>query len=126
MSLEVQVLISLCLGLEFMSQYVVSFSVGRDLPELLMMSCIDRLTALQPRSGFWYPPGSSNSKDPVDGNSYKLLDINVTHPIRTTQLAISHFLEKKKPGNILHTSSIVGQVSVPYTPLVSVHVCIDA
>jgi 3-hydroxybutyrate dehydrogenase len=47
-----------------------------------------------------------------------LLDINLTHPIRTTQLAIAHFLEKKKPGNILHISSIAGQISNPVAPLV--------
>jgi 3-hydroxybutyrate dehydrogenase len=47
------------------------------------------------------------------------LDINLTHPIRTTQLAIAHFLEKKKGGNILHVSSIAGQIANSVTPLVS-------
>jgi 3-hydroxybutyrate dehydrogenase len=68
-------------------------------------------------SSFWYPPGSPQSKDRVDGNAYKLLDINLTHPIRTTQLAIAHFLEKKKKGNILHVSSIAGQLANPVSPL---------
>ena len=112
------------LGRGFMSQYVVSFSIQERLARSL--GGLYGLTAPQPRSGFWHPPGSSNSKDRVYGNGYKLLDINLTHPIRTTQLAISHFLEKKKPGNILHISSIVGQVSVPYTPLVRVNVCVNA
>lgn len=68
-------------------------------------------------SNFWYPPGSNQSRDPVDSDRYRLLDINITHPIRTTQLAISYFLDKKKPGNILHISSIAGQLSNPVTPL---------
>jgi len=68
-------------------------------------------------SNFWHPPGTAKSRDAMDGNGYKLLDINLTHPIRTTQLAISHFLEKKKPGNILHVSSIAGQIANPVTPL---------
>lgn len=37
------------------------------------------------------------------------MDINVTHPIRVTQLAISHFLKHKRPGNIVHISSIAAQ-----------------
>jgi 3-hydroxybutyrate dehydrogenase len=40
------------------------------------------------------------------------LDINLTHPIRTTQLAIAHFLRyqhNKKSKHIIHISSIAGQ-----------------
>ncbi|KKY19234.1 putative short chain dehydrogenase reductase family [Phaeomoniella chlamydospora] len=65
-------------------------------------------------SGFWYPPGSAESKDAVDGGRYAQLDINLTHPIRSTQLAISYFIEqrKKTPSQlkfIIHISSIAGQ-----------------
>lgn len=41
-----------------------------------------------------------------------MIDINLTHPIRTTQLAVSHFLrhrDSKKPKHIVHISSIAGQ-----------------
>lgn len=41
-----------------------------------------------------------------------MIDINLTHPIRVTQLAISHFLrhcDSKKPRHIVHISSIAGQ-----------------
>lgn len=41
-----------------------------------------------------------------------MLDINLTHPIRTTQLAISHFLRHRtnnRPKHIVHISSIAGQ-----------------
>ncbi|KAJ7826020.1 NAD-dependent 15-hydroxyprostaglandin dehydrogenase [Mycena olivaceomarginata] len=68
-------------------------------------------------SNFWHPPSSPESKDPVDGNGYMLLDINDMHPIRTTQLAITKFLnplqgKKVLPTNvkqIVHISSMAGQ-----------------
>jgi len=62
-----------------------------------------------PFSNFWYPPGQPPSRDDVASSRYALLDINLTHPIRTTQLAISHFLSQKKSGVITHVSSIAAQ-----------------
>jgi len=79
-----------------------------------------------PFSNFWYPPGSKESKDAVDANSYKTLEINLTHPIRATQLAISHFLNPRDPSDkastsnpkrVVLTSSIAGQVVGLPTPL---------
>lgn len=74
-----------------------------------------------PWSSFWYPPGSDKSgDDPVSGR-YKLLDINLTHPIRVTQLAMSHFLAASPPSSasnpksIVHIASIAGQsASLPF------------
>ncbi len=66
-------------------------------------------------SNFWYPPGTEKSKDDSASGRYKLLDINLTHPIRVTQLAISHFLGAEPPssaGNpksLVHIASIAGQ-----------------
>lgn len=69
-------------------------------------------------SNFWYPPGEaqSPSKDPTEGlGHYAVLDINVTHPIRATQLAIAEFLSPSKqtqrvsvqnPKRILHVCSV--------------------
>ena len=85
-------------------------------------------------TNFWVPPGSSRSRDPVHGTEkeglghYALLDINITHPIRTTQLAISRWLNprpgskagKASPGNpkrVVHISSIAGQLPGFQTPL---------
>jgi len=45
------------------------------------------------------------------------MDINVTHPIRTTQLAIAHFLKHKHPGSIVHISSIAAQIPTIMVPL---------
>ncbi|KAK2041751.1 short chain dehydrogenase [Colletotrichum somersetense] len=84
-------------------------------------------------SNFWHPPGSSESKDSVDGGHYSLLDINITHPIRSTQLAISHWLHPKadtetavapslkaspsNPKRVVHISSVAGQVPNINAPL---------
>ncbi|KAF2748088.1 NAD(P)-binding protein [Sporormia fimetaria CBS 119925] len=77
-------------------------------------------------SNFWHPPGSKESKDAPDSDRYATMDINVTHPIRTTQLAIYRFLnpidsgDKVNPTNpkrVIITSSIAGQTSNLLTPL---------
>ncbi|EXF82106.1 short chain dehydrogenase [Colletotrichum fioriniae PJ7] len=84
-------------------------------------------------SNFWHPPGSSESKDSADGGKYALLDINITHPIRSTQLAISYWLHPKEatnaalppsikaspenPKRIVHISSVAGQVANINAPL---------
>ena len=75
-------------------------------------------------SNFWYPPGpNSPSKDSPDGGRYALLDINLTHPIRVTQLAISHFLAASPPASVqnpktvVHVSSIAGQASPLPAPM---------
>ncbi|OAP59201.1 hypothetical protein AYL99_06499 [Fonsecaea erecta] len=60
-------------------------------------------------SNFWIPPGTEPSKDSPTGNRYASFDILLTHPVRTTQLAISHFIRHEKPGNIVHISSIAAQ-----------------
>jgi 3-hydroxybutyrate dehydrogenase len=45
------------------------------------------------------------------------LDINLTHPIRATQLAISRFLGSEKPKSIVHISSIAGQTPFFAAPI---------
>jgi 3-hydroxybutyrate dehydrogenase len=72
---------------------------------------------LQPFSNFWNAPGKPPSKDKPSESRYSLLDINLTHPIRVTQMAISHFLAQKKPGVIPHISSVAGQVPFFPTPV---------
>ena len=70
-------------------------------------------------SNFWHPPGTSLSRDDVDGGRYALLDINLIHPIRTTQLAISRFLNSEQAGNktIILISSTSAQDTSIATPL---------
>jgi NAD(P)-dependent dehydrogenase (short-subunit alcohol dehydrogenase family) len=72
-----------------------------------------------PFSNFWIPPGTGRSKDDPHGDRYLTMDINTTHPIRATQIAISHFLnppegvEKVSPNNpkrVVICCSVAGQV----------------
>ena len=78
-------------------------------------------------SNFWHPPGASSaSKDSIDSGRYSGLDINITHPIRTTQLAIAAWLSPKSgqqkvsptnPKRIVHVSSVAAQGSAFPVPL---------
>ncbi len=76
-----------------------------------------------PWSNFWVPPGWGKSIDTPQGDRYATMDINVTHPIRVTQMAISHFLtqspppSKTNPKTIIHISSIAGEVASLMVPL---------
>jgi 3-hydroxybutyrate dehydrogenase len=71
----------------------------------------------KPWSNFWLPPGAPPSKDNPAESRYALIDINITHPIRVTQMAISHFLSRKKPGCIPHITSVAGQSPFFPTPV---------
>lgn len=62
--------------------------------------------------GFW---------DDNEGSlHYKLLDINLVHPIRTTRIAIRKMRQAKQPGTIVHLSSITAQKPSLVLPLYSV------
>lgn len=74
-------------------------------------------------SNFWHPPGSPASRDPIHTGRYATLDINLTHPIRSTQLALSHFLhprpgtEEGDPKREIIISSIAAQINNLNIPL---------
>ena len=74
-------------------------------------------------SNFWRPPGQPPSQDDLQGDRYACLDVNITHPIRVTQLAISYFLSAtpkvstNNPKSIIHTSSVAGQLTPLPVPL---------
>lgn len=77
-------------------------------------------------SGFWQPPGSGASRDAADSGRYAMLDINLTHPVRATQLALSHWLHPTtdaslsspaNPRRIVHIASVAAQVPVFRAPL---------
>ena len=76
-------------------------------------------------SNFWHPPGTAESKDDPFGGRYAVMDINVTHPIRTTQLAISYFLSRTQgsevatasPKRIVHISSTADQTAGLHAPM---------
>ncbi|KAH7129858.1 hypothetical protein B0J13DRAFT_563428 [Dactylonectria estremocensis] len=64
-------------------------------------------------SSFWHPPGSGESKDEIDAGHYKLLDINLTHPIRATQMALSQWLHPKASPNSTHPAPAKASVENP-------------
>ncbi|KAF4550412.1 Short chain dehydrogenase-like protein 25 [Elsinoe fawcettii] len=87
-----------------------------------------------PWSNFWHPPGTDVSKDSPTGESssglghYMTLDLNLTHPIRVTQMAIARWLNPpegsavgkaspQNPKRVVHISSIAGQMTGLLTPL---------
>ncbi|QIW94731.1 hypothetical protein AMS68_000249 [Peltaster fructicola] len=79
-------------------------------------------------TNFWHPPGSDESRDPVTGDSegtgrYALFDINLIHPIRTTQIAISRWINaadkasQNSPRRVVHISSIAAQLPSLAAPM---------
>jgi NAD(P)-dependent dehydrogenase (short-subunit alcohol dehydrogenase family) len=88
-------------------------------------------------SNFWHPPGSPESRDSPDAGHYAQVDINLSHPIRTTQLAMSRWLfprapavstsgsswplpakvSPENPKRMLLTSSVAGQIPVWRAPI---------
>jgi NAD(P)-dependent dehydrogenase (short-subunit alcohol dehydrogenase family) len=81
----------------------------------------------EPRWGdFWNPPGAEGTRDSIHGDRFMTVDINIVHPIRTTQLAIQQFLNlgegREKVGvrnqkRIIIVSSITGQIHTLLTPV---------
>ncbi|KAK3650530.1 hypothetical protein LTR56_006235 [Elasticomyces elasticus] len=65
-----------------------------------------------PFSGFWYPPGTASSVDSPDGDRYKIVDVNYVHPMRLTQMAISHFLSQNPPPSSSNPKSVVHIISI--------------
>lgn len=74
---------------------------------------------VQSWSSFWHPPGTSQSRDDTSQNRYAILDININHPIRTTQLALARFLNSKSKGpkTVIIISSTSAQDTSIATPL---------
>ncbi|KAI0426747.1 short chain dehydrogenase [Xylaria sp. FL1042] len=75
-------------------------------------------------SAFWNPPKTatnpeSTSLDSAEGapGSYKSLDINLTHPIRLSQLGIGYWTKNKLPGTLVCVSSIAGHAAGIGAPL---------
>lgn len=76
-------------------------------------------------SNFWHPPGTDASKDFLDANHFTTLDIDLTHPIRTTQLALQHWLKPENaaqqipsnPKRVINVASIAGYCPGMLNPL---------
>jgi 3-hydroxybutyrate dehydrogenase len=70
-----------------------------------------------PGAGVYEPSSNSFWADQDCDSRYKVLDINLVHPIKLSRIAIRHWVEAKRQGTIIHVSSIAGQRSSIVTPL---------
>jgi NAD(P)-dependent dehydrogenase (short-subunit alcohol dehydrogenase family) len=70
---------------------------------------------IQTISSFW---NFNKGADTNESSSFKSIDINFTHPIRTTQLAIDYFIRQKLGhGVVVLISSIAAQMPLLPIPL---------
>ena len=77
--------------------------------------CECDLTVHQAWSSFWH---FDTGVDSVETSSYKTLDINISHPVRATQLAIDCFLRQKLGhGVVVIVTSVAAQTAVLAAPL---------
>ncbi|KXJ93927.1 NAD-dependent 15-hydroxyprostaglandin dehydrogenase [Microdochium bolleyi] len=76
-------------------------------------------------SSFWQAPRTPTNQDSPsrDGDSdggighYALLDVNLVHPIRLSQLAIGHWTTQKQQGDLIHVSSMAGRTAFLAAPM---------
>ncbi|KAG6009979.1 hypothetical protein E4U21_000750 [Claviceps maximensis] len=83
-----------------------------------------RLDIVIPGAGIFDPEGLSNfwylnqGADTVEASSFKSIDVNVTHPIRATQLAIDCFRRQDLGhGVVVLITSIAAQIALLPAPL---------
>lgn len=74
-------------------------------------------TVVVPGAGVYEPSSNSFWEDRDSDSRYKVLDINLVHPIKATRIAVRRLVESGLPGTIIHLSSIAAQRSSIITPL---------
>ncbi|KAF5592924.1 15-hydroxyprostaglandin dehydrogenase [Fusarium pseudocircinatum] len=74
-------------------------------------------TVVVPGAGVYEPSSNSFWEDRDKDSRYKVLDINLVHPIKTTRIAVRRLVEAGLPGTVIHLSSIAAQRSSIITPL---------
>lgn len=75
-------------------------------------------------SSFWRAPKTDTnpetpSRDAADAEPghYAIIDLNLTAPIRLSQMAIGHWTTNKQKGCLVHVGSIAGYLDTPIRPL---------
>ncbi|TPX10397.1 uncharacterized protein E0L32_008616 [Thyridium curvatum] len=74
-------------------------------------------TLVVPGAGVFEPSSNSFWEDQDQDSRYKVFDINLNHPIKTTRIAVRKLVENNLQGTIIHISSIAAQRSSIITPL---------
>ncbi|KAF9887644.1 hypothetical protein FE257_009737 [Aspergillus nanangensis] len=64
-----------------------------------------------------YEPSSPNFWNDQDESFYKMIRINLEHPLKLSRMAIRKFVQTKQPGIIVHVSSTGAQKPSMFTPL---------
>ena len=67
----------------------------------LANNLLPQLTIPQPTSNFWFDTETAH---------YTSVDINISHPIKLTRIAIRALLSRNKPGVVLVVSSVAGLI----------------
>lgn len=73
-----------------------------------------------PAAGVYEPSSNSFWGDRDSASHFKVFDVNITHPIKMTRIAIQRLRRAQKPGVIIHISSITAQIPSVVNPLYSV------
>ncbi|KIW96787.1 uncharacterized protein Z519_02178 [Cladophialophora bantiana CBS 173.52] len=71
-------------------------------------------------AGIYEPPSLGFWADKDPASHYKILDIDLLHPIKITRIAIRQMLKAARKGTILHISSVACETASLVTPLYSV------
>lgn len=73
-----------------------------------------------PAAGVYEPSSNGFWDDSDSASQYKVFAVNITHPIKMSRMAIRRLRRARKPGVIVHISSITAQIPSVVNPLYSV------
>ncbi|KAF9885390.1 hypothetical protein FE257_013008 [Aspergillus nanangensis] len=68
-------------------------------------------------AGVYEPPATGFWADRGPDSHYKILDVNLLHPMKLTRIAVRRMQRAQKPGHILHIASVAAQTASLVTPL---------
>ena len=89
--------------------------------ENTITACQDKFKSVPdiivPGAGIYEPSTNSFWNDQDENSRYKVLDVNLVHPLKLSRIAIRALQRNGKGGTIVMISSIAGQRSSVVTPL---------
>jgi len=74
-------------------------------------------TVVCPGAGIYEPPSNGYWADQDKDSHYKILDVNLLHPLKMNRIAVRRLQGAQTRGVILHIASIAGQTASMVTPL---------
>lgn len=73
-----------------------------------------------PAAGVYEPSSNSFWADLDQDSRYKVFDVNISHPLKISRIAMRRFKAAQMGGVIVHLSSIAAQIPTVVNPLYSV------